>query len=342
MTRREIMVIALVVVLGTFALWWQRQVALQAEVVEQGSGTLYVTPIPPSRPATPQPGPVLQRTPSPEAPATPVAAQTPPTPATPVPMPPATPAPATPPPIDPRWKRAQQLRAGTEALTNSQVEEACSFLVNVVEVTGLSETEAEDLCNGLMYRLERDATPERFAELLVKLMGAEGQRPSLRDDAVHHLALWCTRETPTEAVRGAFWGRSEETSGQGGPTALLALRRMELNAQLPPEETARLLSVCGQLARSPEGTDSVKLTALEILLTARDRAALPVAREVIAREHSIALTIVALGAIGAMGDREDIGRLSNQPHLERKGLEEPLKQALKRLAAKPQSPPDGN
>jgi hypothetical protein len=232
------------------------------------------------------------------------------------------------------WARAKELRARADGYSTEEIEQLCWFMENIVELDGLPADEGDELKNEIMNRLGEQAPVERFATMLLQVQGDERQSPVMRAYAVQHLSAWYDRFTDVDAVQKALWERSQDATGVAGPTALLALRRLEGSGKLRPDDRQRLQNISREILHTPAAGESVRMAALEILRQSRDPEALQAARSIVTGNHSVALLITALGAVGELGGVNDLQFLSQSPLLDQPAVATTLQHTLETLKTK--------
>ncbi len=129
-----------------------------------------------------------------------------------------------------------------------------------------------------------------------------------RDYCIQHLgALYHRADSPARhAIADLFWKATEQKDGTIPGTTLLALENNVHKADIPQERlAARALAIAQDETYGPEP----RATALQVCVLLNERRALVPARNLARTQSPTILRISAIGALGLMGEPDDLAIL---------------------------------
>lgn len=229
------------------------------------------------------------------------------------------------------WIFARNKLIESDAWGTHDTLQLCWFLENIESDGQFAASYTDEIKNDLLNRLAREVEPERFLLLLKTLLNKETQSPTVKAYAVQHLSAWSNLFPDNSEIESAFWKCCTEPNGPAGPTALLALRRLRDAGKFSSESKQRFSQVCRSVAKGNNASDIARMTALDILRNDGDIEALEVARNVIGNQNSVALTIVAIGTLGDLGNGADLDALQHSELERRAEFQAAFKFACKNL-----------
>jgi hypothetical protein len=165
---------------------------------------------------------------------------------------------------------------------------------------------------------------------LMRMYADEQQGEVWRDYCIQHLGtLYNRADSPTRRViADLFWKATEQKDGTIAGTTLLALEDNVHKADIPRERlAARALVIAQDETFGPEP----RATALQVCVLLNERRALIPARHIARTQSPTILRISAIGALGLLGDAEDLAILQPLTRDEDMRLRQAAIAAVKRL-----------
>ncbi len=182
------------------------------------------------------------------------------------------------------------------------------FLLRSDRVQNLTKVQEHVLVNDIMEKLRQqaDGAPE-LGPVLAAVFYNSAQDMVVRDYAIQHLGNWFERWPSNQQMEAVLWKALGETQGTIAGAALLSLHRVsQTHAEL---DAHRLLGEATRVALDETTGIPSRITALGIASAYGANEVLPVARRLVVESKSIALQIAAIGAIGELGTKADLGIL---------------------------------
>ncbi len=197
-------------------------------------------------------------------------------------------------------------------LSAPEVRVLLKFLTDVPGPREANPPALQVLKNDIMNALQDQAAPPAgLTEALTAIWENQSQDATTRDYALQHLSVWYERglEPAPEIraqIRNLLKTVAEEPCDSAG-TALLALERIsQMDPALDGREVSRLALAAAANEFMPV---AARISAMQVCAERRLREALPIIRRLVEHSKSVALRISAIGALGILGDSEDLARL---------------------------------